>query len=76
MKIFFISATKQVVIEDTDVEEYIQKAKQKELIVITENKTIELTKSHRELVRLSYYWNLHTSYWLRLFFSKTSVMLN
>ncbi|NVM36774.1 MAG: hypothetical protein HWN81_14355 [Candidatus Lokiarchaeota archaeon] len=61
MKILFISATKQVIIEDNDVEEYIQKAKRKHLIEIKENNTLELTKTGIELVEISYYWNLHTS---------------
>ncbi|MFX1313367.1 MAG: cation transporter [Promethearchaeota archaeon] len=75
MRLFFISATKQVVIEDNDVEEYIQKAKRNKLIRINENQTIELTKVGKELVELSYYWNLHTSYWMKLLFSKTSVII-
>ena len=59
MKIFFISATKQVIIEDNDVEEYIQKAKQKQLIEITHNQTIKFTKTGIKLVEASYHWNLH-----------------
>ncbi|MFX1316223.1 MAG: cation transporter [Promethearchaeota archaeon] len=76
MKIFFISATKQVVIEDNDVDEYIQKAKRKQLIELKENHTIELTETGIKLVEISYYWNLHTTYWMRKIFSKTSVMLS
>lgn len=75
MKIFFISATKQVIIEDNDVDEYIQKAKQKQLITITQNQSIKLTKIGIKLVETSYYWNLHTTYWMRKLFSTTSVML-
>ncbi|MFX1322461.1 MAG: cation diffusion facilitator family transporter [Promethearchaeota archaeon] len=75
MKVFFISATKQVIIEDNDVDEYIQKAKQKQLIEITQNQTIRLTKTGIKLVETSYHWNLHTTYWMRKFFSVTSVML-
>jgi hypothetical protein len=75
MRIFFISATKQVTIEESDVEEYLQKAKQKNLIKIVQNQNIELTDLGIKLVEASYYWNLHTSYWMRLLFSKTSVML-
>ena len=75
MRLFFISATKQVVIEDTDVEEYIQKAKRKDLIKVNENRTIKLTKDGKKLVELSYFWNLHTTYWMRFLFSKTSVIL-
>ncbi|MFX1409319.1 MAG: cation transporter [Promethearchaeota archaeon] len=76
MKIFFISATKQVVIEENDVEEYIQKSKRKQLIEIKDNQTIELTEIGIKLVEASYYSNLHTTYWMRLFFTKTSVMLS
>ncbi|MGB5909982.1 MAG: cation transporter [Promethearchaeia archaeon] len=75
MRLFFLSVTKQVVIEDNDTEEYIQKANRKKLIVIKQNNTIELTETGKKLVEVSYFQNLHTSYWMRRFFSKTSVIL-
>jgi hypothetical protein len=75
MRLFFISSTKQLVVENEDVEEYIQKAKRYDLIKFDQNNTITLTKRGIELVEYSYFWNLHTSYWMRIFFSKITVML-
>ncbi len=74
MRLFFISATKQVIIEDTDIEEYIQKAHRKKLIEIKQN-IIKLTETGKKLVEVSYFLNLHTSFWMRRLFSKTSVIL-
>ena len=68
LRLIFISSTKQAVIEDEDIEEYYKQAKRKELISINENR-ITLTKTGKELVETSYYWNLHTSHWMGIFFS-------
>ncbi|MFX1568936.1 MAG: cation diffusion facilitator family transporter [Promethearchaeota archaeon] len=76
MRLFFISSTRHVVIEDEDVEEYIQKAKRNNLIKIQSSKIITLTEEGVKLVEFSYFWNLHTSYWLGKFFSKTMVLLS
>lgn len=76
MRLFFISSTRQVVVEDEDVEEYIQKAKRYNLIKFNQDNTIILTKKGVTLVEYSYFWNLHTSYWMGLFFSKYMVMLS
>ena len=75
MRLFFISSTRHVVIGDEDVEEYVQKAKRNKLIEINQDNVITLTDEGINLVEFSYFWNLHTSYWMRLFFSKTMVML-
>ena len=74
LRLIFISSTKQAVIEDEDIEEYYQHAKRKELISINQNK-ITLTKTGKELVEVSYYWNLHTSHYMGIFFSKYTVMI-
>jgi hypothetical protein len=74
LRLIFISSTKQAVIEDEDIEEYYQQAKRKGLISINENK-ITLTKTGKELVETSYFWNLHTSHWMGIFFSKYTVMI-
>ena len=76
MRLFFISSTRHVVIGDEDVEEYIQKAKRKKLIQVNQDNKIILTDEGIKLVEISYFWNLHTSYWMRLFFSKSIVMLS
>jgi hypothetical protein len=75
MRLFFISATKQVIIEENDTEELIQQAKSKKLIELTQNNILELTEEGKKLVEISYYSNLHSSYWMRILFSKTSVIL-
>ncbi len=75
MRLFFISSTKQVVVGDEDVEEYIQKAKRGDLIKFNQDNTIALTEEGINLVEYSYFWNLHTSYWMAIFFSKTTVIL-
>ena len=75
MRLFFISSTKHVVIEDEDVEEYLQKARRNKLIRFQNDNKITLTNEGVELVEYSYFWNLHTSYWMRRFFSKTTVLL-
>ena len=40
----------------------------------TDNK-ITLTDEGVTLVEFSYFWNLHTSYWMRIIFSKTTVLV-
>ncbi len=75
MRLFFISSTAQLVNEDQDVEEYLQAAKRKDYLQIKKDETVELTKKGRDLVEQCYFINLHTSYWMRLFFSeKTSLI--
>lgn len=76
MRIFFTSATRQLVIEDEDVEEYLQKANRYKLINFKPDDTITLTNEGKNLVEFSYFWNLQTSYWMGIFFSKTNVMLS
>ena len=75
MRLFFISSTAQLVNEDQDVEEYLQAAKRKGYLQIKEDETVELTKKGRELVEQCYFINLHTSYWMRLFFSEKTSMV-
>ena len=75
MRLFFISSTRHVIIGDEDVEEYIQKAKRKKLIQIQSENVIALTEEGIQLVEFSYFWNLHTSYWMGIFFSKKTVLL-
>jgi len=76
MRLFFISSTRTVVIGEEDVEEFLQKAKRKKLIQINQDNIITLTDEGINLVEFSYFWNLHTSYWMKIFFSKTMVMLS
>ncbi|MFX1310108.1 MAG: cation transporter [Promethearchaeota archaeon] len=74
MRILFISATKQVIIGDEDVDEFFQIAKRNKLISLGPNNTIELTKEGKRLVEISYYHNLFTSHYMRIFFSEKFVM--
>ncbi|MFX1388667.1 MAG: hypothetical protein ACFE9Z_01220 [Promethearchaeota archaeon] len=75
MRIFFISSSRQVVIEEEDVEEFLQKARRNRLIKIQPNNKFILTEQGVNLVEYSYFWNLHTSYWMRKFFSKSTVLI-
>ena len=74
MRPLFIAATKQVLVSDEDVEEYFLSAKKEKLILIHSDKSIHLTDEGRKLVEVSYYHNLYTSHYLRLFFSEKTVM--
>ncbi|MFX1590039.1 MAG: cation diffusion facilitator family transporter [Promethearchaeota archaeon] len=74
MRTLFISATKQVIIGEEDVDEFFQIAKRNKLISLGPNDTIELTKEGKRLVEVSYYHNLFTSHYLRIFFSEKFVM--
>jgi len=76
MKILFISATKQVVIGKEDVEEFYQIAKRRDLIKINADNKIILSEAGKKLVEFSYYHNLYTSHWMRIFFSQQTVMLS
>lgn len=76
MRPFFISSTRHVVIEDQDVKEYLQKARRNKLVEIKPNNKIKLTDEGKNLVEYSYFWNLHTSYWMGKFFSKTTVLIS
>ncbi|TFG25926.1 MAG: hypothetical protein EU532_11100, partial [Promethearchaeota archaeon] len=62
MRLFFLSATKQLVVEEQDVEEYLQYAKKKQLITQDSNGTIHLTQNGKKLVEYSYFSTLHDSY--------------
>ena len=75
MRLFFISSTRQLVVEDTDVEEYLQVAKRNKLVNINEDGTITLTGNGKKLAESCYLTNSHTSYWMRIFFSEKTVML-
>ena len=75
MRLFFISSTRQLVVEDTDVEEYLQVAKKNKLVNINEDGPITLTENGKKLTESCYFSNLHTSYWMRIFFSERTVML-
>ncbi|MFX1345486.1 MAG: cation transporter [Promethearchaeota archaeon] len=75
MRVFFISSTKHLVVEEADVEEYLQFAKRNELIKIEEDETITLTGKGKTLTESCYHTNAHTSYWMRIFFSEKTVML-
>ncbi|MFW9988291.1 MAG: cation diffusion facilitator family transporter [Candidatus Odinarchaeota archaeon] len=74
MQYLFISATNHVVIGNEDVEEYWQKSLRKKLIQIHSDDTITLTEEGKRLVEYSYFWNLHTSYWMGKFFSESTVL--
>ncbi|TXT60202.1 MAG: Cation efflux family protein [Promethearchaeota archaeon] len=75
MKIFFISSTKQLVISEEDIEEYIQIAKREGLIVKKNEHILELTQSGKKLTEISYINNLEASFYMRYFFSENTVML-
>jgi len=75
MRVFFISSTRHLVVEETDVEEYLQFAKRNELINVEENGSITLTGKGKMLTESCYHTNSHTSYWMRIFFSEKTVML-
>jgi len=74
MRILFISATNQVIIGDEDVDEFYQIARRTKLISINPNNSIELTEEGRRLVKVSYYHNLFTSHYMKIFFSEKFVM--
>ena len=75
MRTLFISATKSVILSDEDVDEFIQLAKKNELISINPDKTLELTQEGKRLVEISYYHNLYTSHYMRIFFSERFAMI-
>ena len=75
LRLIFISSTRQAVIEDEDIEEYYQEAKRKKLIEFDDNK-IKLTKTGKDLVEISYFWNIYTSHWMGILFSKYTVMIS
>lgn len=75
MRLFFLSATKQVVVEEQDVEEYLQYAKKKKLITEEPNGRIHLTTDGEKLVELSYYSTLHASYWMNLIFNEKTMLV-
>jgi hypothetical protein len=75
MRPLFIAATSQVLVSDEDVEEYFLSAKKEKLIIIHSDKSIELTTEGKKLVEVSYYHNLYTSHFMRLFFSEKTVMV-
>ncbi|MBD3196139.1 MAG: cation diffusion facilitator family transporter [Candidatus Lokiarchaeota archaeon] len=75
MKTLFISTTKQLVIEEEDIEEYIQLAKREELVIQKDKNLIELTKKGKKLTEVSYANNLTSSHYLKYFFSERTVMI-
>lgn len=76
MRLFFLSATKQVVVEEQDVEEYLQYARKKQLITEDSDGSIYLTKNGEKLVELSYYSTLHASYWMNLIFNEKIMLIS
>ena len=74
MRILFISASKQVIIGDEDVDEFFQIAKRNKLISLGTDDLIELTQEGKRLVEVSYYHNIFTSHYMRIFFSEKVVM--
>ncbi len=76
LRLFFNSSTKQLVVEEDDVEEYLQAAKRKNLISINQDESIiELTEDGKKLVEICYLRNLHVSYWMNIIFSKRTVLI-
>lgn len=75
MRLFFISTTRIPVIENEDVEEFLQIARRKKLVIINEDDKISLTNEGKNLVELSYHQILHTSHWMRILFSEKTVMI-
>ncbi|TFG11804.1 MAG: hypothetical protein EU531_11190 [Promethearchaeota archaeon] len=74
MRPLFIAATKQVLVTNEDVEEYFLIAKKEQLIKVNSEGSIELTEEGKRLVEVSYYHNLYTSHFMRIFFSTKTVM--
>ncbi len=74
IRLLFVSATKQLVVEDDDVEEFLHIARKAELITMNRD-VILLTKKGKELAEISYLETMHTSYWMRRFFSQKMVMI-
>ena len=70
----FISSTSQVVIGEEDVKEYYLIAIRQGLIK-DKGELIKLTKEGKKLVEISYYHNLYTSHYMRIFLSEKTVML-
>ena len=52
----------------------IKEAEELELIEIIENGIIALTEKGKKLAESCYFTNVHTSYWMRKFFSQKTVM--
>ncbi|MFX0070873.1 MAG: cation diffusion facilitator family transporter [Candidatus Hermodarchaeota archaeon] len=75
MRLFFISSTKQLVVENEDLEEYLQYARKKELIIIDSDGKVSLSPEGKELVEWSYYSTLHASYWMRILFNEKTIMI-
>jgi hypothetical protein len=75
MRVFFISVTHQLIIEDQDVEEYFQYARKKNLINVETDGKINLTQEGKLLVESSYEATLHASYWMRILFSEKTILL-
>jgi len=75
MRLFFLSATKQVIVEEQDVEEYLQYARKKQLITEELDGKIHLTQEGEKLVELSYYSTLHASYWMNLIFNEKTMLI-
>ena len=71
---FFISSTSQVIVSEEDIKEYYLIAKRRGLIK-EDNGIIELTNEGKTLVELSYYHNLYTSHYMRIFLSAKTVMI-
>ncbi len=74
MRPLFIAATNQVLVTDEDVEEYFLIAKKEKLIKFKSDNIIELTEEGKRLVKVSYYHNLYTSHYMRIFFSEKTAM--
>lgn len=74
MRPLFIAATKQVLVTNEDVEEYFLIAKKEQLIIVNSEGKIQLTEEGKRLVKVSYYHNLYTSHYMRIFFSTKTVM--
>jgi Co/Zn/Cd efflux system component len=74
MRPLFIAATNQVLVTDEDVEEYFLIAKKEQLIRVISDDSIELTEEGKRLVKVSYYHNLYTSHYMRIFFSEKTAM--
>ena len=70
----FISSTSQVVIGEEDIKEFYLIALRRGLI-IDDNGKVKLTKEGKKLVEISYYHNLYTSHYMRIFLSAKTVML-
>ncbi len=75
MSSFFISSTKQLVVEDEDIKEFIEHAKKQKLIEIKNGNQLNLTSEGRKLVEASFCNTLFTSHYMQILMNKHTIMI-